>query len=188
MGDRRTERHLATKREIVTAAWHLAREQGLAGWSLRDLAHAVGMRAPSLYVYFENKGAVYDAMFADGYAALLDRIARTDVAGGDDVLEGAARLFVDFCVEDPARHQLLFLRTLPGFEPSPDSYALARDVLDGLAAVLADAGLADPEHLDLWTAVVSGLATQQVSNDPGGDRWSRLVPRAVALMRAQAGT
>lgn len=186
--DRRTERHLATRREIVEAAWRLAREHGLAGWSLRDVAHAVGMRAPSLYVYFDSKNGVYDAMFGDGCAAFLDRIARaTAPPGSADSMHEAARLFVDFCVEDPARHQLLFLRTLPGFEPSPESYALAREALDGLAALLGAGGLDRPEDVDLWTAVVSGLATQQLSNDPGGDRWSRLVPRAVGLMTRSAG-
>src|SRR5918911_319177 len=69
--DRRAVRHAATKQEIVDAAWRLARERGLAGWSLRDVAEAVGMRAPSLYVYFASKNALYDAMYADGYRQLL---------------------------------------------------------------------------------------------------------------------
>jgi hypothetical protein len=34
-----------------------------------------------------------------------------------------AALFVEFCVEDPTRHQLLFQRTVPGFEPTAESYA-----------------------------------------------------------------
>ena len=72
--DRRADRHAATTREILDAAWGLARERGLAGWALRDVAEAVGMRAPSLYGYFDSKNALYDAMFADGYAELLARV------------------------------------------------------------------------------------------------------------------
>jgi AcrR family transcriptional regulator len=185
--DRRAVRHAATKDEIVAAAWRLARERGLAGWALRDVAEAVGMRAPSLYVYFGSKNDLYDAMFADGNAELLRRVeaARADVTAREppdaEVLRIAARLHVDFCVEDPARYELLFLRTIPGFVPSEASYALAREVLDGLAAVLAAAGAGAPEQVDLWTALVGGLAAQQVSNDPGGDRWRRLVDRAVDM-------
>lgn len=185
--DRRGARHAATKAEILDAAWRLAREQGLGGWTLRDVAEAVGMRAPSLYVYFDSKYALYDAMFADGNAELLRRIeaARADVMarGPSDaeVLRTAARLHVDFCVEDPARYELLFLRTIPGFEPSKSSYALARQVLDRLAGVLTAAGAGTPEQVDLWTALIGGLAAQQVSNDPGGDRWRRLVDRAVDM-------
>ena len=186
--DRRAERHAATKQEILAAAWRLARESGLGGWALRDLADAVGMRTPSLYVYFAGKHALYDAMFADAYADLIARIDAVDerirTEAPAAVLRNAAELFVDFCVEDPPRFQLLFLRTLPGFEPSEASYALARDVLDRMTAVLAGAGAGSREQVDLWTALLSGLATQQVSNDPGGDRWRRLVGPAVDMFVA----
>jgi AcrR family transcriptional regulator len=188
--DRRAERHTATRREILDAAWRLARERGLAGWALRDVADAVGMRPPSLYVYFASKNAVYDAMFAEGYAELLaltDR-AYEDLRAGriaaTEVLHPAARDFFRFCVDDPARMHLLFLRTLPGFEPSASAYALARETLGRMAEVLVAAGAGSPAALDLWTALMTGLATQQVSNDPGGDRWSRLVGPAVDMFVA----
>jgi AcrR family transcriptional regulator len=183
--DRRADRHAATKREILDAAWSLARERGLAGWALRDVAEAVGMRAPSLYVYFDNKFALYDAMFADGYVALLARVRQLEEAhegaAAVDLVRASAAMFVDFCVEDPARLQLLFLRTLPGFEPSEESYALAQQPFAAMVDVLAASGMGRAEHVDLWTALLSGLATQQVSNDPGGDRWRRLVDPAVDM-------
>jgi AcrR family transcriptional regulator len=186
--DRRAIRHAATKQEIVDAAWALARERGLGGWSLRDVAHTVGMRAPSLYVYFDSKNAVFDAMFADGCRALLRRAepaaAEAEGRPAREVLHIAANLFFDFCLEDPARYQLLFLRTVPGFEPSAQSYALAQQVLGALGEVFLHVGLRAPEHLDLWTALTLGLVTQQLSNDPGGERWRRLVPEVVDMFLA----
>jgi AcrR family transcriptional regulator len=186
--DRRRARHAATKQEIVDAAWRLARERGLGGWSLRDVADAVGMRAPSLYVYFASKNAVFDAMFADGCAAMLDRFrpaaAAAEGKSAEELLHLAATMFFDFCAEDPARYQLLFLRTLPGFEPSEASYALAKEAVDMLARVFDAVGLGSAERVDLWTALTVGLATQQLSNDPGGDRWRRLVPVAVDMFLA----
>ena len=185
--DRRAERHTATRREILDAAWTLARERGLAGWALRDVADRVGMRPPSLYVYFDSKNAVYDAMFAQGYTELLALTEQTyqDARAGRlalaDILHTVASLFFRFCVEDPARMQLLFLRTVPGFEPSESAYRLSQEASARMASVLAAAGLSATEHLDLWTALLSGLATQQVSNDPGGDRWGRLLDRAVDM-------
>jgi AcrR family transcriptional regulator len=188
--DRRTARHAATRDEILDAAWTLARERGLAAWALRDVADIVGMRPPSLYVYFDSKNAVYDAMFAQGYTDLLALTEQTyqDARAGRiataDVLHAVATLFFRFCVEDPARLQLLFLRTIPGFEPSESAYRLSQEALGRMAAVMAAAGLSAPEHVDLWTALLSGLATQQVSNDPGGDRWGRLLDRAVDMFIA----
>lgn len=186
--DRRAVRHARTRGEILEAAWALADERGLAGWSLRDVADAVGMRAPSLYVYFDSKNALYDAMFAQGSQQLLERMRAVPRTGAPRTsLRRGARAFVEFCVERPARHVLLFLRTVPGFEPSPESYAVAQQVLAESEEVLAAAGIRGQRNVDLWTAVFSGLATQQVSNDPGGDRWTRLVDEAVDLLLARAG-
>jgi hypothetical protein len=42
---------------------------------------------------------------------------------------------------------------------------------------LAAIGVHDQEALDLWTAVLTGLTDQQISNDPGGSRWTQLVDR-----------
>lgn len=181
--DRRARRHEATRQEILAAAWSLARERGLTGWSLREVATAVGMRAPSLYVYFDNKEAIYDTMFAQGYRELLARLEAMERTGdpAQDLRRGA-HLFFDFCVEDPARQQLLFLRVIPGFTPSQAAYTLAQEALDQLRTVLASAGTRSDEAADLWTAVMTGLATQQLSNDPGGDRWAKLVDRAIDLL------
>jgi hypothetical protein len=99
-----------------------------------------------------------------------------------EAARAAARTFVEFAVADPARLNLLFLRVIPGFTPTAPSYALAQEVYARGVEVLAQAGLTEPGEVDLWTAVLSGLATQQVSNDPGGDRWVRLVDPAVDLL------
>jgi AcrR family transcriptional regulator len=182
MADRRTRRHTATRQEIIDAAWLLARERGLTGWSLRELADAVDMRAPSLYGYFASKEQIYDAMYAQGYEELQTVVDATPRTGGSlAVLRRAAHQFVTFAVADSARLQLLFLRVVPGFAPSAASYARAEQVLDTLRAEFAAAGLEDPRSLDLYTALVTGLATQQVSNDPGGDRWTSLIDHAMDM-------
>ena len=95
-----------------------------------------------------------------------------------------ARAFVDFCTGDPVRYQLLFQRTIPDFTPSSESYAVAVNVYEQMRDQMATIGVSDEATLDMWTAVVAGLAAQQISNDPGGDRWTRLVDRAVDMLLA----
>ncbi len=180
--DRRTRRREASKAEILDAAWDLVREHGLAGLSLRDLAGRVGMKAPSLYSYFASKHEIYDAMFAQGcraYLARIETVPSTGDAAAD--IKAGSRAFVEFCVEDPARYQLLFQRTIPGFEPSGESYALAVQILDTVRSRLAAFGITTTEHIDLLTAINTGLAAQQLANDPGGDRWIRLVDDAIDM-------
>jgi AcrR family transcriptional regulator len=180
--DRRRARHEATKERILAAAWALAAEQGLAGISLRDLAARVELRQPSLYSYFESKDALYDAMFAQGYEQLLAEVESLELTGdADEQVRQMARAFTELAVEDVARAQLLFQRTLPGFEPSPESYALAARFLDEARRRLAAIGLTRPEDLDLYTAVLGGLVNQQMANDPGGTRWIDLVDEAMDM-------
>ena len=180
--DRRQQRHEATKAEILDAAWEIVRAEGLAALSLRDVAARVGMRAPSLYSYFDSKHAIYDAMFGQAWQTYLD-LARAETAPRDPraLLVMIARRFVEFTVADPARHQLMNLRTLPGFEPSPESYAPAVEVLGILRSHLAGIGIDDPKAADLWTAVLGGIVNQQIANDPGGDRWTRLIEDVVDM-------
>lgn len=178
------ERRQATQAEILAAAWELAHEEGLAGLSLRALGARVGMRAQSLYGYFASKNDIYDAMFADGYRALLGEISWPDDDGATidrDTFKAGARTFVAACVADPMRYQLLFQRTLPGFEPSPDSYAVALHLVERLTAACASLGITDPAHVDLQTALVTGITAQQLANDPGGDRWTRLLDDALDM-------
>jgi AcrR family transcriptional regulator len=180
--DRRRVRHEATKREILEAARQLMRVHGLNALSLRALAHAVDMEPQSLYTYFASKHAVYDRLFADGNHELLTRLQRIEI--GDDLHEALrtiARVFVTFVSEDQARYELLFLRTIPDFEPSPESYAVAVEVFAKGRSILTAAGIRDDADFDLWTALVAGLASQQLANDPGGDRYVRLIDGAVAM-------
>ena len=180
--DRRAERRESTRAEILEAAWALARIHGLAGLSLRDIARKVGMRPPSLYWYFESKHAIYDAMFVQGNRQLLARLA--EQRWPDDsrrILRLSAQVFIGFSVEDVERYQLLFQRTIPDFGPSPESYAFAVQMFEQMRARLAAARLGDRVHFDMWTALVTGLAAQQTANDPGGERWLRLIDNAVDM-------
>ena len=170
VADRRTQR----RNQILAAAWDIAAESGLGAVSLHEVARRVGIRQPSLYGYVSSKLDLYDAMFAQAYEQLLARLdARPPVGTAREQLVALTRSVLEFVVENPPRQQLLFQRTIPGFTPSPASYALARRVIDRSAGLLAALGAGSPALVDIYTALVAGLGSQQVANDPGGDRWTR---------------
>jgi AcrR family transcriptional regulator len=185
--DRRAERREDTRREILDAAWAVARQDGLENVTLRAVAERVGMRAPSLYSHFESKNAIYDAMFAQGAREYLEMDAAVPQTGdtlGD--LRASMHAFMAFCTENPSRYQLLFQRTIPGFEPSTDSFAVAVEGYEAMRVRLEELGVTGPDSLDLLTALGTGLANQQISNDPGGDRWVRLIDSAMEMFLAHA--
>ena len=173
-----TERRDAKVASIIGSAWALARDHGIGGVTLHALAREVGMRQPSLYAYFDSKNALFDAMFADGNRQLLERLDALKVPGDPRAaLKKFMQAFVTFALEDTGRCLLLFQRPVPGFEPSPESYAYAQKVLDLAVGVLRAAGVEDQGDIDCFVAMVGGLIDAQMSNDPGGNRWVRHLDR-----------
>ena len=179
----RARRREQTRREILEAAWRLAERDGIAGLSLRDLAGEVGMQAPSLYTYFDGKATIYDAMFAEGYRQLDEAVTHLPVGTTDPVgsLGEHIAAFVDFCRASVPRHQLLFTRAVPDWEPSPEAYAVSVASYTHMSERLARLGIVAERDLDLLTALTSGLASQQLANDPGGHRWRDLSHQAAEM-------
>jgi AcrR family transcriptional regulator len=188
--DRTTRRRQATRQEIIDAAWETARADGWEGLTLRRVAERVGMRAPSLYGHYASKAAIVDAMFGAAWQELDDEMVQIESEVPEDpraALLLVARTNFDFFTSDPVRHTLMNLTPIPGFVPSEESYAPAVRNLERLCHLLTRVGVADAAAVDLWTALIGGLASQQIANDAGGDRWARLLPRAVEMYADQFG-
>ena len=184
----RATRREAARAAIVDAAWAEVRDEGLSSLSIRGLAGRAGISTPTVYAYFGSKNDIIDVMFGQAAAEFEAHLAAPYATDDprDVLLEGVQR-FLSFCASDPPRYQLLFQRLIPDFTPSAESYAPAVRAFDALRARLAANGVTEPHHLDLWTAMTTGLASQQFANDPGGDRWARLAPEAVDMFLDRYG-
>jgi AcrR family transcriptional regulator len=180
--DPRPARREARFQGILAAAWQVADEQGLAGLSLHEVARRVGLRQPSLYAYIDSKAELYDAMFAQAAKALNDHMSVQTYADDprEAVRDACAALYA-YMAGHLAASQLLFERTIPGFEPRPATYAFAVEFQDTMVARLVAAGVKDPTHVDIFTAMVGGLIRQQQTNEPGGDRWTRHLDSVLAM-------
>jgi AcrR family transcriptional regulator len=183
--DWRQSRRDSARAAILTVAWAVVEEQGLAALSLRDLARRVGITTPTIYAYFTSKNDIYDAMFgqaAEAFAAHMCAPHRSE--DPREILTEGLERFVGFCLASIPRYQLLFQHAIPGFTRSAESYEPARRALDATRDRLARNGILDERHVDLWTAVTTGLVSQQIANDPGGDRWTRLIDDVVTMFLA----
>jgi len=187
--DRRAERREATRREILDAAWEIARRDGLAALTLREVAGRIGMQSPSLYSHFDSKNAIYDAMFAEAWEEMcvsLDAIQPLPAEPRASML-AVAETFFDFAVADPARYQLMNRRTIPGFRPSEQAYAASVAAYERMRAAMAQCGVRSQADLDLSTAIVGGFVDQQLANEPGGSRWRRQLPRLIDMYCDEVG-
>jgi AcrR family transcriptional regulator len=202
--DRRRRRHQETIEEVVGVAVAVMAEQGVAGLSLGEVARRMGIRPPSLYVYFATKNALYDAIFARGWrelaAAMEEAVGR--LGQPDDpaaYLRGFGASFVRWTVEHPAYSQLMFWRPVPGYEPSPAAYEPAVRMFDRGHALMADlrargllaAGPPVEEMLRTWTVLLAGVTTQQLVNAPhepfDGGTFTSLLPQLVDMFLMQYG-
>jgi AcrR family transcriptional regulator len=178
----KSKRREGARREILAAAWSVAREHGVAALTLRQVAERVGMRAPSLYSHFDSKHAIYDAMFGEAWQEYDELLEALDVPSSPRArLRRLSHAFFDFAVADLARHQLMNDRVIPDFTPTAENYAPAVAVYARMRALLAGIGISDAADVDLFTAIISGLIHQQWANDPGGTRWAALVDRALDM-------
>ncbi len=66
---------LATRDRIMQQAMRLFVNHGIDAVSMRDIADAVGLKAPSLYAHFKSREALVAEMFATGYADYGRRLA-----------------------------------------------------------------------------------------------------------------
>lgn len=186
--DRRAERREATRREILDAAWVIARRDGLSAITLREVAASVGMRSPSLYSHFASKNAIYDAMFGQAWTQWCQTFEALDRPSAPRrSMLAAARAFFDFAASDLARYQLMSQRTIPDFEPSREAYAASLAAYEQMRTGLSEHGVRSQADLDLWTGMIAGFVDQQLANDPGGTRWRRLLPRMVDMFCDETG-
>lgn len=178
--DRRRRRRQETIEEVLDTAVEIMREQGVVGLSIGEIARRMGIRPPSLYVYFDSKNALYDALFARGAREVLTTISAHVANLADDdrpleeILLDTAHVFVRWSVEHPAYTQLLFWRPVPGFTPSAEAYAPAVDLVTlthEQFCLLQERGLIRADaHIDEvqrdWMILTSGVISQQMSNAP----------------------
>src|ERR1700722_11073768 len=188
--DRKTERREATRREILGAAWEIAHQGGLTSVTLREIAARIGMQPPSLYSHFASKNAIYDAMFGQAWRdfhAVLEKETASFPADPRGRLLALASTYFDFAVSDLERHQLMDVPMLPGFTPSEEAYRPAVESYEIMRSVLAEIGIRRQADLDMYTALAGGFVNQQLANDPTGDRWRVLLPRALPLFADDLG-
>jgi AcrR family transcriptional regulator len=188
--NRQAERREATRREIVDAAWEIAKREGLAAVTLREVAARVGMQSPSLYTHFASKNAIYDAMFSQAWSQYLDvcrGIEPSIPKPARKALLFMVSTFVDFALADQARFQLMNQRMVVDFEPTPESYAPSVEVMMLFRERLTRIGVRRDDDVDLCVALIGGLIDAQLANDPGGDRWVTQLPRAMDMFADEVG-
>jgi AcrR family transcriptional regulator len=200
--ERRQRNRLEMIDNILTAARSVMREYGVAALNLQEVARRIGTRAPSLYEYFENKHALYDALFRLGFQRYGEHIADLFTRQYPtvwDLVRAAMERQLSFALESPELYQLCFERPVPGFVPSDESLGESLRLLaNGREAFRAVVeanelrlGLPPEQAFDLLIAIAHGITAQHLANEPhlplGAGRFGGLIPATVEILRAAWG-
>ena len=171
----RIERERAEKRaRILDAARELFVERGVEAVTLREVAQRIEYSTTAIYVHFEDKAALLDALVTEDFARFasgLEAAARiVDPVARLGVLHDA---YVSFAFQLPRHYQLLFMT--PAKEESTKQHPDGPAGVDGYRVLLAAvteciaqgrfrASLTDPHQVAqvIW-ANVHGLVSLRIS-------------------------
>ncbi|MCA9714563.1 MAG: TetR family transcriptional regulator, partial [Myxococcales bacterium] len=167
---------LARRAELAAQAVDVLRARGVHRCTMSDLAAALGLKRPTLYFYFRDLGAVFEAVLEDTLRRFVEYVVRRTAAVEHpvDALIETARASADFTSEQ--RELVVLLLQLWSAQPGDAEPMIARGqelaapMRAGLTARLADgiaAGLVapcDPARIvDLMMATLDGALVAQVT-------------------------
>ncbi|NJN53984.1 MAG: helix-turn-helix transcriptional regulator [Anaerolineae bacterium] len=141
---RREQRREETEAEIKEVARRQMADVGAAALSLRSIAREIGLTAPALYRYFDNRDALVTALIVEAYSSLAAAMAAADAANiADDFygrFQATAFAFRHWAVQHPQDFALIYGTPIPGYvAPREQTVAPAAQVLQVIGFVLTEA-------------------------------------------------
>jgi AcrR family transcriptional regulator len=201
--DRRRTPSTEIRGALVDAATRLLEAQGAEALSVRRVAAEAGVAPMGVYNHFEGKNGVVDAVFRAGFAWLAEEIAQSARLDDpvDALLDGLRR-YRRLALARPRTYELMFMRPVPGFEPSQESQTVALSSFDGLVQGVARAAgsgrldAPDPAVVaqELWAACHGSVSLEMVglckAEDPDAayDRLLATMLRGLAPGPARTGS
>lgn len=190
MGRRNDHTREQLREMVLSAAELLIVREGMAGFSMRKVARAIGYTVGQLYLLFKNQDELFTVLnerTADAiYSALLDETETLD--DPVEAIRAAARVYVRFAQRHPNRWQLLFEHRLPAGSEVPKANQMKVQRLFGLVQQRlqclvpeADADTLRCEAAALWSGVhgVAVLAESNKLNWSGVTDFGALTDRLV---------
>lgn len=142
--------------EILEAALRVFASEGQDKTTMRRLAEEVGMSTTGLYIYFENKEAILNAIREKTLADLhnFSQTAYEDANTPEDRLRCHLKAYLNYACDNPDSYRLTFRSLLirspsPGRKTNPKAAASQADfnVLVSEIAALVPQDI--PDHADL---------------------------------------
>lgn len=99
------------KRDMLTRARQIYRDEGVEALSMRRLAQELGLSTMAIYSYFPSKQALLDGMWIEVFEALVEQLLRVSqgLRSPRKVLEAHVRGFLDFWEQRPEQFRMIYM-------------------------------------------------------------------------------
>ena len=192
---------VARRAELASRAFDAIRARGVHRTTMSDLAAELGLKRPTLYFYFKDLGAVFEAVLEETQKTYFTFVS-TKVAGVAhpiDLLAAVMRATLEFHQGRRDRIVLLFQLWAAGGGDADRALAKNRELTEPMRAILVrqvEAGVADgrvapcdPARLcDLALSVLDGALVHEVTrNASAAPIVDELEKRVLAPLRRARG-
>lgn len=158
-----------TRASVVASAREVVVAEGVDALSLRKIGRKLGVTAPALYAYVDDREDLLRAVAGEALAQLRARFEAIVVADPIDHLRQQCRVYVDFALENPSLFGAMFIYPpeLAVAEPlgveSEEATSVFAMAADAIEAAVAEGAIDPPDDptiatLAMW-ATVHGVAT-----------------------------
>ena len=122
---------------LLTSAADILESEGPDGLSVRRIAAAAGVAPMGVYNHFESKFGIVEALFIQGFERLgAEMAAMAQIEDPVQALAEGARRYRALALAHPMAYQVMFLRAVPGFEPSIHALGQCTGTFDSLVAAV----------------------------------------------------
>ncbi len=154
---------------IVEAALRIIGSDGPDSVTVRRLASEAGVAPMSIYNHFGDMHGVFDAVFEYGFTELAQAL-RASTTSSHPVLaiQEMGSAYRRFALENPDTYAVMFLRVVPGFEASDESFLAAARSFEELSNAVQRA--IDTQHFlsgdaavvaqEIWAACHGAVALE----------------------------
>ena len=179
---------------ILDTAREIIREHGVAALSMQEIGRRMGIRAPSLYHYFQSKMEIYDSLFQLGFTLYAEHMKKyyQDIHTWQDYVSNSFQGYLSYAKQNPELYQICFERHVPGFEPSIESLQISYQLLSQSYQRVQElketihSELSAQQIVDLLITMMHGITAMHMSNEPetpiGQGRFGSLIPVTMALL------
>ncbi len=108
--------HIASSRDtrgaILAEATRLFQQHGVDGFSMRQIAGAIGFSATTIYLYFKDKNDLMYAVCVAGFEEFGASLEQAAASHADPVerLRALGRAYIDFALTHPLHYDVMFIR------------------------------------------------------------------------------